>query len=109
MLAHSLTVSVRVCLWDKELDLSEKLDRIKWLNEINHRVITKIIVIPYDKEEIESFIEMVNDYIEKNLMIYEQLEHCFNSSLHRIGGKWKLIRLTEVPLAVLLYIPPINT
>ena len=92
VLAHSLTVAVRVYLWDKELDECEKLDRVKWLNEINHRVITKIHVRPYDKESIEGFFEMVSDYIEKNPTIYEQLEHCFNKSLHRIGGSWKLTR-----------------
>ena len=85
-MAHSLTVSIRVYLCDDELDNDEKLDRVKWLNEILHRVITKVYVRPYDKNNVEGFFEMMADYIEKNPNIYGQLEHCFNKSFHRVCG-----------------------
>ena len=84
VLAHSLTVSIRVYLCDNELDNEEKLNRVKWLNEILHRVVTKVYVRPYDKNNVEGFFEMMADYIEKNPNIYDQLEHCFNKSFHRI-------------------------
>ncbi len=84
VLAHSLTVSIRVYLSDSELDNDEKLNRVKWLNEILHRVITKVHLRPYDKGNIEGFFEMMADYIEKNPSIYEQLEHCFHKSYHRV-------------------------
>jgi hypothetical protein len=81
VLAHSLTVSIRVYLCDNELDDEEKLNRVKWLNEILHRVIK---LWPILLDHFKGFFEMMADYIEKNPNIYEQLEHCFNKSFHRV-------------------------
>jgi hypothetical protein len=41
ILAHNLTVSVRGMWSDEQLTDGEKVERMKWLNEIMHRVVMK--------------------------------------------------------------------
>lgn len=84
--SHSLTVSIRVILCDKNLSQSEILNRVKWLNEIEHRAITKTYLKPYDEEDTEEFFDMIDDYIEKNGNIIGQLEHCFVKSFNRLSS-----------------------
>ncbi len=43
-LAHKLTVSIRGIWLDKSCDDTQKVEQMKWLNEIMHRVIAKISV-----------------------------------------------------------------
>jgi hypothetical protein len=42
-LAHNLTVCARAIWSDDQLTDAEKVDRMKWLNEIQHRVIGKLL------------------------------------------------------------------
>ncbi len=41
--AHSLTVAVRSIWSDEALDVSDRLERLKWMNELMHRVINRAI------------------------------------------------------------------
>ncbi len=85
-LSHSLTVSIRITLCDKSLSQSEIINRVKWLNEIGHRAITKIDLRPYDAEDTKEFFDMIYDYIEKNDNIIGQLEHCFVKSFNCLSS-----------------------
>jgi len=51
LLAHNLTVMVRGIWSDEELTDAEKVDRLKWLNEIMHRVTSKIRVLRLNEHE----------------------------------------------------------
>ena len=41
--AHSLTVAVRGIWSDEALDVADQLARLKWMNELMHRVINRVI------------------------------------------------------------------
>ncbi len=43
-LAHNLTIAVRD-IWSSDQTPEEKVDQLKWLNEILHRVTAKVIVL----------------------------------------------------------------
>ena len=47
-LAHSLTISIRSVWSDNDLSDKEKVDRMKWINEISHRVINRIVDLRYE-------------------------------------------------------------
>lgn len=51
LFAHKLTVIVR-CIWsDEGLTDAEKVDRMKWVNEILHRVTSKVRVLRLGEHE----------------------------------------------------------
>ena len=41
--AHSLTIAVRGIWSDESLDVSDRLERLKWINELMHRFINRVI------------------------------------------------------------------
>jgi hypothetical protein len=41
--AHSLTIAVRGIWSDEALDVADQLERLKWMNELMHRVINRVI------------------------------------------------------------------
>jgi hypothetical protein len=45
ILAHNLTVAVRGIWSDEQTDDAEKVDRMKWMNELLHRVTAKVYVL----------------------------------------------------------------
>jgi hypothetical protein len=65
-LAHNLTVSARLVWSNDDTSDSEKLDQLKWLNEIQHRVTSKIQVERTKRHEWPEleFIEMANHYVK---------------------------------------------
>ena len=50
--AHNLTISVRGIWSDEHLSDSEKLESLKWLNEIMHRVVRKPALLRINKDEM---------------------------------------------------------
>ena len=51
ILAHNLTVSIR-SIWSNEtLSDAQKVERMKWINEIMHRVVTKSAALRKNKNE----------------------------------------------------------
>jgi hypothetical protein len=52
LLAHNLTISVRGIWSDEHLSDSEKLECLKWLNEIMHRVVRKPALLRINKDEM---------------------------------------------------------
>jgi hypothetical protein len=51
VLAHNLTVGVRGVWSDETLSDSQKLERIKWLNEISHQVTLKTAALRLNRNE----------------------------------------------------------
>ena len=51
LLAHNLTVVIRGVWSDEGIADAEKVDRIKWINEILHRVTSKIRVLRLGEHE----------------------------------------------------------
>ena len=72
LLAHDLTVSVRTIWSDDRLSDTEKLDGIKWINEIMHRLIFRIEELhTISTKEEDSWTEkdfwrMIKDYVSEN-------------------------------------------
>jgi len=52
LLAHNLTISVRGIWSDEHLTDGEKLECLKWLNEIMHRVVRKAALLRLKENDI---------------------------------------------------------
>jgi hypothetical protein len=71
LFAHNLTVSVR-CIWSEYYTDTEKIEGIKWINEIMHRLIFrieelhKISNLAEDSWTEEEFLRMITGYISEN-------------------------------------------
>ena len=66
-LAQNLTVAARE-VWSSEADDAEKIDELKWLNEIQPRVVAKITVLRknhHEWTESDSYSDFQN-WISKN-------------------------------------------
>jgi hypothetical protein len=65
LLAHNLTVSVRGVWSDEALTDSEKVERMKWLNEIMHQITSKTAALRrncYDYTEADTW-KVMEHYI----------------------------------------------
>ena len=51
ILAHNLTVSIRAIWSDEGLNDSQKVERMKWINEIMHRVVLKSAALRVGRNE----------------------------------------------------------
>src|SRR5262249_3450179 len=51
VLAHNLTLSIRDIWSDEGLSDSQKVERMKWINEVIHRVVLKSAALRMDKNE----------------------------------------------------------
>ena len=82
LLAHNLTVSIRGVLWDETISDAEKLDRIKLVNEIQHRITSKIQVLRLHDHEWteEDTWAMINEYISDNEGIRGEVYFAINQS-----------------------------
>ncbi|HEX8236303.1 MAG TPA: hypothetical protein VF600_10130 [Abditibacteriaceae bacterium] len=51
VLAHNLTVSIRGIWSDTSISDVEKVDQMKWINEVTHMVTAKVYVLRLNKHE----------------------------------------------------------
>ena len=68
LLAHNLTVSVRAIWSDEDITDAEKVDRMKWVNEILHRVTSKVRVLrlgEHEWTEEDSWLE-IRHWVSQN-------------------------------------------
>jgi hypothetical protein len=65
VLAHNLTVGMRGIWSDEQISDAEKVDRMKWVNEILHRVTAKVYVLRLKTHEWteEDFERLILDYV----------------------------------------------
>ena len=82
-LAHSLTISIRSVWSDDNLSEKEKVDRIKWINEISHRVINRIIDLRYQPStwsDLDMW-EMIKHNVKQHEGIKGEVAWALNHSL----------------------------
>ena len=86
LFAHNLTVSVRVFWSNDESSDSMKVEQMKWLNEIMHRVTSKIRSERLGLREWpeEQFIKMVRKYIDNCPSIAADIAWCINRAYESI-------------------------
>jgi hypothetical protein len=85
LFAHFLTVSLRGVLFTEGLENRERVERAKWLNEIQHRITHKIFVTdkkPDAKWTDAEILEMIRLNIEK----YPAIERDVNAALELTYG-----------------------
>ena len=91
--AHNLTVSIRAFWSAPELSDKDKIDCMKWVNELLHSITTKISVIRLKSHEWtdESTWEMIQSIVEINDLIrnhvYAALDYSFNAVIHERGDQ----------------------
>src|SRR5215813_2635421 len=70
MLAHELTIGIR-CIWSDSINPEDKVDQLKWINEIMHRVVAKIYCERTKSHEwSDTDIEnMVGHWVSQNFRI----------------------------------------
>jgi hypothetical protein len=85
-LAHNLTVSIRGILYDENISEAEKLDRIRLVNEVMHRITSKINVLRLNKEEWteNDTWQMINGYISENEGIRGEIYYSINAALNAL-------------------------
>jgi hypothetical protein len=67
-LACNLTISIRAVWSDAELSDAERVDRMKWINEIMHRVTAKISITRLNTREWTDadMWEMIKGFVAQN-------------------------------------------
>jgi hypothetical protein len=89
ILAHNLTVAIRGVWANESISDSEKVDRIKWINEILHRVTANVWVLRLKTHEWteEDFGQMIRGYVGENEGIKEEVFAAFNRSYQAVTGE----------------------
>ena len=75
LLAHNLTVAIRGVWSDVSISDAEKVERIKWVNEILHGATAKVWVLRLKTHEWseEDFGSLVQGYIDQHPEIKEEV------------------------------------
>ena len=75
VLAHNLTVAIRGVWSDPVLADAEMVERMKWINEILHRVTAKVYVLRLKTHEWteEDFGNMIAGYVETHTGITDEV------------------------------------
>jgi hypothetical protein len=71
LFAHNLTVVIRGIWSDEAITDAEKVDRMKWVNEVLHRVTSKIRVLRLNEHEWseEDFWQSIQHWVGRNKAI----------------------------------------
>jgi hypothetical protein len=89
VLAHNLTVAIR-CVWsDGSISDAEKVERIKWINEILHRATAKVYVLRLKTHEWteEDFGSLIRGYADSHEGIKEVVLAAVNRTYQTITGE----------------------
>jgi hypothetical protein len=82
--AHNLTICVRAIWSDEAIDVEEKIEQMKWLNEILHRVTAKIRC---DRTQSHEWLDidmqgMVEDWVNHNpyltVLVNDAIDRSYN-------------------------------
>jgi hypothetical protein len=87
-LAHSLTVSVRSIWSDEALTDAERVEQMKWLNEIMHRVVTKSAALRMNRNEMSESDtwKMMEGYISQCPSLASHIASATISSYQAVVG-----------------------
>ena len=82
LLTHKLTVSIRAIIYNKETSSKEKLDQVKWLNEIIHELVqrTSHLRLGCNSRTDEEFYKNTKHWIQQNKSIHSDVSWAFTSS-----------------------------
>jgi hypothetical protein len=88
LLAHNLTVSVRAIWSNENVSDGEKVDRIRLINEIQHRVTSKVYVLRLQLHEWteEDTWKMITDYVAQNRGIESDVDAAIRLSYECAAG-----------------------
>jgi hypothetical protein len=88
VLAHNLTVTIRGVWSDRSISDAEKVERIKWINEILHWATAKVYVLRLKKHEWteEDFGSLIQDYADNHEGIKGEVVAAVNLSYRAITG-----------------------
>lgn len=89
VLAHNLTVAIRGIWSDERITDAEKVERIKWVNEILHRVTAKVYVLRLKTHEWteKNFETLILDYVASHPDIASEVGWALRSSYRTVSGK----------------------
>lgn len=89
LLAHELTIGIRDVWASEELSADEKVDQLKWINEIMHRVVRKIT---YEREATLQWLDTdlqdnVAHWVSQNPRIAPIINYAINRSYKYVIGE----------------------
>src|SRR5437763_16435975 len=89
VLAHNLTVAIRGIWSDEQIDDAEKVDRMKWVNEILHSVTAKVYVLRLKTHAWteEDFENLILGYIASHPSIAEEVGKAVRRSYQTVVGR----------------------
>ncbi len=89
VLAHILTAAIRGVWSDDSLGDAEKVERIKWVNEILHRATAKVWVLRLNTHEWtkEDFGSLVAGYVADCPGIASEVRAALNRSYRAVAGE----------------------
>jgi hypothetical protein len=89
VLAHNLTVAIRAVGSDESIGDAEKVERIKWINEILHRVTAKVYVLRLKTHEWteEDFESLILDYVASHPDIASEVGRAVRFSYRTVSGE----------------------
>jgi len=88
-LAHDLTVAARD-IWSSKADDAEKVDELKWLNEMQHQVTAKIAVLrknQHEWTENDSY-SAFQHWISQNERNRQRVTDCIRRALRIAQGNY---------------------
>lgn len=88
-LAHNLTVAVRYTWSNEGITDTEKVERMKWINELMHAVTAKVYSLRLSPGvwTEEDFSELVEGYFEPDKRIAPEVERAIRTSYQTITGE----------------------
>ena len=88
ILSHNLTISVRAIWSDEALRDAEKVEQMKWLNEIMHRVVRKSAALRMNRNEMSEADtwEMMEGYISLCPSLASHIAAATISSYQAVAG-----------------------
>jgi hypothetical protein len=89
LLAHNLTVAVRGVWSDGSIGDAEKVERMKWINEVLHRATAKVWVLRLKTHEWteEDFGSLIRGYADAHEGIKGELLAAVNRSYRAVTGE----------------------
>ena len=90
LFAHRLTIIIRGFWDDPDSNDALKIEQMKWVNEIQHRVTSKIRVERlqlHDWPESD-FINMISRYVKQCPSISGDVAWCIKTSYEKVVGKY---------------------
>jgi hypothetical protein len=89
LFAHNMTVGIREIWYDTNINDSEKVERMKWVNEVLHQITAKIWVLRLKTHEWTEtdFGDMLEDYMGEHPNIAITIESAVKHSYRTVSGE----------------------